>query len=151
MLAVAIIALVFIPSAGALILPPSDYFIVYLWYLYLFTLGVGNSSGCLKWFSRWPHPVYTFVNWGNMELVHTENWGNKKKKESLPIHTHRRVCSIEMWLFCFHLCICFACLYSSQGCYNAVIKMVTFSRNLWRYERLIDTISWKEQSFHCCR
>lgn len=48
MLASAIIALVFIPSAGALILPPSDYFIVYLWYLYLFTLGVGESCGCLK-------------------------------------------------------------------------------------------------------
>lgn len=52
MLKITIITLVFISPTGEqcppLMLPPFDFFIVYLQYLYLFTLGVGESFGYLE-------------------------------------------------------------------------------------------------------
>lgn len=38
------LALVLIPSAGALMLPPCDIFLLFTFGIYLFTLGVGGPS-----------------------------------------------------------------------------------------------------------
>lgn len=41
-------AQIVIPSAGALMLPLSAFFLLFTFGIYLFTLAVGESSGCLR-------------------------------------------------------------------------------------------------------